>query len=303
MPIQVNRNYPPIVSIGMPVYNGEEYIREALDSLLAQTFEDFELIISDNCSTDDTSSICKEYSSRNSRIKYIRQDTNIGVNANFEFVLKQANGDFFMWAACDDYLEHTEYLSVMFNEIQAGYDFCFPKVRLLSDSGGSRTIIDGTMERFSKCVSAYDFCKETIYVCSYQIYGLYNRKFLFENFNYFRKCINLRLFAEGLFVHAITVNSLLAYVPAASLVYRRHGDNTSSTQKTNHLLIDFTKFTFMLLSFYVVHQKFNFVQKLSILLRIFLVHGKYSFILFYGYLTQIKRNLFKVFNLNLSNSK
>jgi glycosyltransferase involved in cell wall biosynthesis len=93
---------PPQVSIGMPVYNGGATIREALDSLLAQTFSDFELIISDNASTDNTEAICREYSAKDVRIRYVRQPTNIGLAPNFKFVLDQARSDFFLWAAADD---------------------------------------------------------------------------------------------------------------------------------------------------------------------------------------------------------
>lgn len=96
------RRRAPVVSIGMPVYNGDRYLREALDSLLTQTFDDFELIISDNASTDDTKEICLEYASKDSRIRYIRQDVNQGATFNFEFVLAEAFGTFFMWAAHDD---------------------------------------------------------------------------------------------------------------------------------------------------------------------------------------------------------
>ena len=92
----------PIVSIGMPVYDGERFIEDALDSLLAQTFTDFELIISDNASTDATESICCNYAKRDSRIRYIRQIENLGALRNFQFVLNEANGDYFMWAASDD---------------------------------------------------------------------------------------------------------------------------------------------------------------------------------------------------------
>ena len=92
----------PKVSIGMPVYNGELFIREALDSLLAQTFTDFELIISDNCSTDGTEAICREYADKDSRIRYVRQAENRGATANFKFVLDEAVGEYFMWAAADD---------------------------------------------------------------------------------------------------------------------------------------------------------------------------------------------------------
>lgn len=92
----------PLISIGMPVYNGARYIREAIDSLLEQTFAEFELIISDNASTDATESICRRYAEQDSRIRYIRQLQNIDALPNFQFVLNEANGEYFMWAACDD---------------------------------------------------------------------------------------------------------------------------------------------------------------------------------------------------------
>lgn len=90
------------VSIGMPVYNGEKYIREALDSLLGQSFANFELIISDNASTDGTEGICLKYAAQDARIRYIRQPKNLGALANFKFVLDEAQGEHFMWAAADD---------------------------------------------------------------------------------------------------------------------------------------------------------------------------------------------------------
>lgn len=96
------KNKIPRVSIGMPVFNGGEYIRDALDSLLAQRFTDFELIISDNCSSDDTQAICEHYAKLDSRIQYVRQSCNQGPVANFKFVLDTACADLFMWAAHDD---------------------------------------------------------------------------------------------------------------------------------------------------------------------------------------------------------
>lgn len=91
------------VSIGMPVYNGEKKLKKALDSLLNQTFKDFELIISDNASNDLTESICREYLSKDRRIKYIRQKINQGAVYNFYFVLSNAQSEYFMWAAHDDF--------------------------------------------------------------------------------------------------------------------------------------------------------------------------------------------------------
>lgn len=95
-------NGKPLVSIGMPVYNGERSIREALDSLLAQGYDNFELIISDNASTDATAAICREYLSKDKRISYFRNDCKVGQMANFRLVLDRARGAYFMWAAVDD---------------------------------------------------------------------------------------------------------------------------------------------------------------------------------------------------------
>jgi glycosyltransferase involved in cell wall biosynthesis len=93
---------PPEVSIGMPIYNGEKFMRRALDSLLSQSFHDFELIISNNGSTDLTAEICEMYASKDSRISYINQPENKGSLFNFRFVLSKSLGKYFMWAAADD---------------------------------------------------------------------------------------------------------------------------------------------------------------------------------------------------------
>jgi len=98
---------PPKVSIGMPVYNGEEYLQGAIDSLLVQTFEDFELIISDNCSTDSTSEISQLAVARDSRVRYVRQSTNLGAVGNFNVLIDLAHGEYFKWAAHDDVMEPT----------------------------------------------------------------------------------------------------------------------------------------------------------------------------------------------------
>ena len=97
------------VSIGLPVYNGENFLKYALDSLLSQTFRDFEIIISDNASTDTTPKICQEYVLRDKRIRYIRQNKNMGALWNFNFVLKQSNKEYFIWVSSDDKL-HPEFL-------------------------------------------------------------------------------------------------------------------------------------------------------------------------------------------------
>ena len=94
----------PLISIGVPVYNGANFIKEALDSILSQTYKNFELIISDNASTDETEQICREYASKDSRIHYHRSPQNLGAAWNFNRVLELSSGKYFKWAAHDDVL-------------------------------------------------------------------------------------------------------------------------------------------------------------------------------------------------------
>lgn len=92
----------PRVSIGLPVYNGERFAGEAIESILGQTFGDFELIISDNASTDNTEAICRAYAVKDKRVRYYRNDENLGSARNYTRVFKLASGEFFKWAAHDD---------------------------------------------------------------------------------------------------------------------------------------------------------------------------------------------------------
>ena len=92
----------PRLTIGLPVYNGQNYLAESLDSLLGQSYEDFELLISDNASTDGTADICRRYEKQDSRIRYVRLPHNIGLAPNHNILVKQARGELFKWASHDD---------------------------------------------------------------------------------------------------------------------------------------------------------------------------------------------------------
>jgi glycosyltransferase involved in cell wall biosynthesis len=99
----------PRISIGLPVFNGEKYLAEALDSILAQSYRDFEVIISDNASTDNTPVICRNYAAKDPRIHYHRNERNIGGPANFNYVFQLSSSEYFKWAAHDD-IHHPDFL-------------------------------------------------------------------------------------------------------------------------------------------------------------------------------------------------
>jgi glycosyltransferase involved in cell wall biosynthesis len=94
--------HTPRVSIGLPVHNGEKYVQLAVESILRQDYTDFELIISDNASTDATQEICGELAAKDARIRYSRNAANVGASKNFERVFELSKGEFFAWAAHDD---------------------------------------------------------------------------------------------------------------------------------------------------------------------------------------------------------
>jgi glycosyltransferase involved in cell wall biosynthesis len=100
----------PLVSIGMPTYNGERFIRQVLDSLLAQDYKNFELIISDNASTDNTRNICLEYAAKDKRIRYCRSKKNLGAIKNFYRAFQLSSGKYFMFAGSHD-LWHQTFIS------------------------------------------------------------------------------------------------------------------------------------------------------------------------------------------------
>ncbi|HVT90330.1 MAG TPA: glycosyltransferase family 2 protein [Tepidisphaeraceae bacterium] len=129
-------NRRPRVSIGMPVRNGHRFIRQALDSLLAQTFTDFEIVICDNASTDQTEQICREYMARDSRVRYFRNSTNLGPAGNHNKCFNLSRGEYFRWHAHDD-MCHPEYLSKCVELLDGDPSIvvAYPKVLIVDEVG------------------------------------------------------------------------------------------------------------------------------------------------------------------------
>lgn len=126
----------PRVSVGLPVYNGARHIVDAVDSILGQTFSDFELIISDNASTDATPEICREYARTDGRVRYYRNPTNRGALYNFARVFDLARGEYFKWAAHDDVLAPT-FLARCVGRLDADPRavLCATKIDVVDDGG------------------------------------------------------------------------------------------------------------------------------------------------------------------------
>ena len=126
----------PLVTIGVPVYNGERYLAATLDSLLAQTFEDFVILVGDNASTDGTAAIVAEYAARDARVRHVLHPKNLGAAGNYNRLCEMAETEFFRWSAADDcsgprFLETC--LEVLRREPDAA--LVYPRVMLIDESG------------------------------------------------------------------------------------------------------------------------------------------------------------------------
>jgi glycosyltransferase involved in cell wall biosynthesis len=126
------------VSIGMPVYNGERWLAQAVESILAQTYGDFEFIISDNASVDNTESISRAYAAQDRRIRYYRNPENIGASDNYNAVFRYAWGDYFKWASSNDICAPT-FLQRCVEVLDRHRDvvLCYPRTLLFNESLGT----------------------------------------------------------------------------------------------------------------------------------------------------------------------
>ena len=165
------------VSIGMPVYNGERYLENTLDSVLNQTFSDFVLYISDNASTDKTQAICEAYAEKDPRIVYIRNKQNVGAAKNYECCFTPATSEYFRWQNADDPIELT-LIEDCYQLLTANPDYVltYGKSRIIDEKGdlvreyddNLCLLQDSASERFIRCIN--DIRLQNL------MYGLIRRK-------------------------------------------------------------------------------------------------------------------------------
>jgi glycosyltransferase involved in cell wall biosynthesis len=164
----------PGISIGLPVYNGEKFLRKKIESMISQTYQNFELIISDNASTDSTQEICQEFANKDKRIHYFRQEKNMGVVWNFGFVLDKAQYNYFIWTAVDDvivpeFLEKN--LTVLLKNENVVASIGLVEQYSLAEDQTEINIIDLRFKKFLKKLST---SLKTI--GTYSLYGPYEKK-------------------------------------------------------------------------------------------------------------------------------
>jgi glycosyltransferase involved in cell wall biosynthesis len=131
-----NSEPAPLVSVGLPVRNGEQYLTEAIESILSQTYRSLELIICDNASTDGTEEICRRFEAADDRVRYFRNESNLGVPLNFNLAVERASGEYFRWSADDDLLQ-PEYLARCVEVLRRDpeVELCHSQVKVIDEEG------------------------------------------------------------------------------------------------------------------------------------------------------------------------
>jgi glycosyltransferase involved in cell wall biosynthesis len=174
----ISHQRQPTVSVGLPVYNGGKLVGQAIESILSQDYQDIELIISDNCSTDNTEEICLKYQKMDKRVKYYRFEANLG-GKNFADVLARSNSPYFMWAAHDD-LHELAFISKCLKKIVSDPSIAlvYPRTKVLDANSRFLGIAndhlntdqDDPIERFSHLIWEIGMCN--------MFYGLYRTSML-----------------------------------------------------------------------------------------------------------------------------
>src|SRR4030095_1053135 len=133
----------PRVSIAIPTYNCVAYIAQSVESLLGQTYGDFELVISDNASNDGTEDVCRRYAALDKRVRYVRRTENIGGPGNFRYVYSLCSGEYHKWSTADDYW-HPSFLqeAVAVLDERSDVVLCHPKARLIDAEGNALSDYD-----------------------------------------------------------------------------------------------------------------------------------------------------------------
>lgn len=223
---------PPRVSIGIPVFNGEKFLAEALDSALAQTYRDFEIVISDNASTDGTADICREFVARDKRVRYYRNEANLGASANYRRTFELSLGEYFCWLPSDEAMM-PEYLTkcveVLDNEPEVVLAFPRYLHRTGSDQPHPHPISRNADLRFPNAADRLaKLFRERIIGPNWPIFGLYRSGILLET-GLIRPVIG----ADDYLTLEIALRGQMAQIPEELYVLRTHPDAWHQARQRN----------------------------------------------------------------------
>jgi glycosyltransferase involved in cell wall biosynthesis len=221
----------PLITIGMPVYNGEEYLAQAITSLLEQTFADFQIVVFDNASTDRTADICRDFAQRDSRIRVVQHDRTISAVDNFIAVAQHASTRYFCWAAHDD-LHDPAFLQTLIKLLEGNSDLGLAACGCLEIDPDGTPRIECHATNSLASASSRNACDRLIaYLrcspCS-PIYGLFRTEALQQHLNTLRN--GPKFGADLVFLAHFIAQHQLAFNPTRMLMLRGGGASHNADQ-------------------------------------------------------------------------
>jgi glycosyltransferase involved in cell wall biosynthesis len=218
----------PRVSIAIPTYNCERYIAQSVESLLGQTYGDFELVISDNASTDGTEQVCRKYVRLDARVRYVRRTDNIGGPGNFRYVYSLCSGEYHKWSTADDYWDST-FLAKAVALLDSRPDnvLCYPKTRLINAQGSTLEDYEDNLDlqeesprdRFLRLMHTIGLCNAHL--------GLIRREAMNRT-----RLIGPELASDVHFLAELALMGKFALLPE-QLFFRRFHEQSSSWNRDN----------------------------------------------------------------------
>jgi glycosyltransferase involved in cell wall biosynthesis len=214
----------PRVTVGLPVFNGEAYLPQSIESSFAQTFNDFELIIYDNCSTDGTEQICRQYAAKDNRIRYFREEVNRGAAWNHNRLVQLARGEYFKWQCCDDFCA-PQMIATCVAELDRHPEIvlCYGQFVRIDKNGetlGTKTSVVKGMasphKRFRSLIHSRDSCEE--------IYGVMRTAVASQT-----RLIGPYSNSDDTFLAEMILRGKFLQVPELQIYYRLHKGQSTRT--------------------------------------------------------------------------
>ena len=264
----------PLVSIGLPTYNRPSGLKVALERITTQTYPALEIIVSDNHSDNAESIISIIDHFADDRIKFYRQSSNIGAVPNFNFVLQKSSGEFFMWAADDDYFESNDIVEKLLTALTSTPEIAlvFPDFNFEDSLGRIQKNV--LFNRYSKCVTAHDYITALCRLgLGNPVYGLYRKSIMTDELialNY----TDLAYFNEGVFIHSIFLNFRVKFVSGTHIRY--FSSNVFDKISKSIIVKDFIRYSFRLIKLYG-RSKLNFKMKCYCISFLLLKHSFSTF--------------------------
>lgn len=211
------------IVLGLPVFNGEEFLEDCLASILAQTHGDFELVISDNASTDRSAEICNDYAAKDSRVRLFEQEENVGAANNFNFVFYDSIGEYFKWCACDDLLE-PDFLEKTFQQLRQDPTavLCHSQTKIFGDSGVEEVFVpEFNMSGMPPAARLWDVVLHG-HRC-YEVFGLIRRSALNRT-----KLIGNHRGGDNVLLFRLALLGAFSIVPEPLFLLRRHSKQSTA---------------------------------------------------------------------------